>query len=55
LAHYELGKLYEQKGELEEAVNYYKRFLDIWKDADPDLADFADAKKRLAQLKGGRG
>ena len=55
LAHYELGKLYEHQGELEEAVKYYERFLEIWKDADPELAAFADAKKRLAQLKSGRG
>jgi tetratricopeptide (TPR) repeat protein len=55
LAHHELGKLYEQKGQLEEAAKYYERFLDIWKDADQDLAPFADAKKRLAQLKSARG
>jgi len=55
LAHYEVGKLYEQKGELGEAVKYYERFLEIWKDADKDFADVTDARRRLARLKSGRG
>jgi tetratricopeptide (TPR) repeat protein len=55
LAHYEVGKLYEQKGELGEAVKYYERFLEIWKDADKDLVDVTDARRRLARLKSGRG
>ncbi len=53
LAHYELGKLYKQKGQFEDAAKSYGRFLEIWKDADPDLAVLADAKKRLSRLKGG--
>jgi len=52
LAHYHLGKLYEHKGESDEAVKYYERFLEIWKDADPDLPELIDARKRLAPLKG---
>jgi len=47
LAHYELGKLYQQKGQDEEARKYFSRFLEIWKDADPDLPVLVDAKKRL--------
>jgi tetratricopeptide (TPR) repeat protein/predicted Ser/Thr protein kinase len=50
-AHYELGKLYEHKGELEETVKYYERFLEIWKDADPDIPEVEDARRRLAGLK----
>jgi len=52
LAHYQLGKLYEQRGESAEAVKSYERFLEIWKDADPDLSVVMDAKKRLSALKG---
>ena len=51
LGHYQLGKLYEQKGDAAEAKKYYERFLDIWKEADPDITEVADAKKRLANLK----
>jgi len=52
LAHYRLGNLCEEKGERAEAVKYYERFLEIWKDADPDINEVADARKRLAGLKG---
>ena len=48
---YMLGKIHEQKGERSAAVEYYEKFLAIWKDADPDLPEPADAKTRLARLK----
>jgi serine/threonine protein kinase/Tfp pilus assembly protein PilF len=51
LAHYELAQVLEQKGQPEEAIKYYERFLEIWKDGDPDLPVLIDAKKRLAKLK----
>jgi tetratricopeptide (TPR) repeat protein len=51
LAHYQLGKLYERKGESAQASKYYERFLEIWKDADPGFREVEDAKKRLANLK----
>jgi len=51
-AHYQLGKIYEEKGDVEKAIKYYQRFLDIWKDADPDIPILMDAKKRLAAIKG---
>ena len=47
---YRLGLLYEEKQEFQAAREAYRRFLHFWKDADPDLPIFADAKKRLGAL-----
>ncbi|MCH6559742.1 tetratricopeptide repeat-containing protein, partial [candidate division KSB1 bacterium] len=46
-----LGKIYEKKGDHQPAIKNYEKFLDLWKDADEDLPDLIDAKKRLAKLK----
>jgi tetratricopeptide (TPR) repeat protein len=49
--HFRLAKLYQEKGWPEKAIKEYEKFLEIWKDADKDLAELVDAKKRLASLK----
>jgi serine/threonine protein kinase/Tfp pilus assembly protein PilF len=49
--HYRLAALYEDKGRPEKAIKEYEKFLEIWKDADKDLPELVDAKKRLASLK----
>jgi len=48
--YYRLAKLYEQKGRKGKAIEHYEKFLDLWKDADPGIAEVEDAKKRRAGL-----
>ena len=48
---YMLGRIYEQQGDTAKAIEHYEKFLTLWKDADPGIAEVEDAKKRLAGLK----
>ena len=50
-AFYELGKVYQSMGDKAKALENYHKFLDIWKNADPGIAEVEDARKRLADLK----
>jgi len=47
---YYLARLYEQEGDAEKALQYYSAFLDYWRNADEDLPELIDARKRHAQL-----
>jgi tetratricopeptide (TPR) repeat protein len=50
-AHERLGQLYEAKGQNDKAAEHYRRFIDLWKNADPELQPrVAAAKARLAKL-----
>jgi tetratricopeptide (TPR) repeat protein len=49
--YYSLGKLYEEKGMKDKAHSHYHRFLELWKNADPGIAEVEDAKARLSALK----
>ncbi len=51
LSFFMLGKIYEEQGNTVKAAEHYEKFLDLWKDADPGIAEVEDAKKRLAGLK----
>lgn len=45
-------EIIEELGKKRKAIEHYQNFLDLWKDADPGIAEVEDAKKRLAGLKG---
>jgi tetratricopeptide (TPR) repeat protein len=48
--HYYLGMAYEKSGWMEKAIEQYRTFLDIWKDADSGIKEVVDARARLARL-----
>jgi|GEM_PF-511048 len=48
--HYYLGRLYEEKGLKEKAVDQYRTFLTLWKNASDVYPEPADARKRLEKL-----
>lgn len=50
-AHYLLGRAYDASGWNEKAIEQYETFLDIYKDADPGIAEVEDARARLTRLK----
>ncbi len=46
-----LGQLYESMGNTDKAIENYRAFIELWKNADADLQPrVADARKRLARL-----
>lgn len=46
-----LGEVYEEKNDVPKAASYYGKFIELWKNADPELQPrVADAKARLARI-----
>lgn len=50
---YWLGKICQAKGQKERAIEYYEKFLGLWKNADKGLKEKDDARTQLAALKKG--
>ena len=50
LAHLQLGRAYAAAGDKVKARAAYQDFLNLWKDADPDVPVFKEAKTELAKL-----
>jgi tetratricopeptide (TPR) repeat protein len=54
--HQRLGELYEQKGNVDKALEHYNAFVELWKDADPELQSrVKDVRGRIARLQRSRG
>jgi tetratricopeptide (TPR) repeat protein len=52
-AHRRAGELHEAKGNREKALEYYGKFVELWKDADPELQPVvSDVQQRMARLAG---
>jgi tetratricopeptide (TPR) repeat protein len=47
-SYYRLGKIHLAQGEKDKAVVSFRRFLEIWSQADPGLPEVVEAKKQLA-------
>jgi len=46
-----LGSLFEERGDGAKAAHYYGRFVDLWKNADPEYQDEVGAiRVRLERL-----
>ncbi len=43
-------RVYAERGDTANAVEYYNRFVDLWRDADPELQPIV--RERLARLVG---
>jgi hypothetical protein len=46
-----LGKIHKELGDTAKAIDQYQKFLSLWRDADPGIAEVDDARKRLAGLR----
>jgi hypothetical protein len=49
-AHYFLALAYERSGWDNKAIEQYRKFLDIWRDADAGIPEVRGARGRLAHL-----
>jgi tetratricopeptide (TPR) repeat protein len=49
-SYYMLGKIYQQKDWKGKAIENYEKFLELWKEADPNIPEIKDAKKQLSIL-----
>jgi class 3 adenylate cyclase/tetratricopeptide (TPR) repeat protein len=50
-SHFMLAQVYADKGMTDMATKEYRKFLEIWKDADYDLPELAEARKNLEDLR----
>jgi tetratricopeptide (TPR) repeat protein/predicted Ser/Thr protein kinase len=48
---YMLGEIAGKQGDRARAADHFRKFLELWKDADPGLPEVEDAGRRLAELR----
>jgi tetratricopeptide (TPR) repeat protein/tRNA A-37 threonylcarbamoyl transferase component Bud32 len=49
--YWRLANLYEEKSNVRQAVEYYGKFIELWRDADPELQPrVREARRRLTRL-----
>jgi len=46
---YHLGLIAEQQGDKPRARAQFKKFLELWKEADKGIPEIADARKRMGR------
>jgi tetratricopeptide (TPR) repeat protein len=50
-SHLRQAEIYDRRGDRDEAVKHYRRLVELWRNADPELQPVVDgARKRLAEL-----
>jgi tetratricopeptide (TPR) repeat protein len=54
-AHLRQAEIYDKRGDRSHAAEHYQKFIELWRDADPELQQqVEEAKKRLEELQGKR-
>ncbi|NIP89871.1 MAG: hypothetical protein GWN84_03390, partial [Gammaproteobacteria bacterium] len=52
-SHLERARIYERRGEREQAARHYPRFVELWSECDPELRPMAQqAQRALVRLSG---
>jgi hypothetical protein len=44
-----LGELYEKRGDRAKATHYYSRFVELWRDSDPELKPVVSVVRTTAK------
>ncbi len=52
-SHLRIGEIHEQRGDVDQAVERYSAFVDLWSEADPEYRPLVeDVRNRIARLVG---
>ncbi len=46
------GNILKQRAWQTKAIEQYQKFLSLWKDADPGIAEVEDAREKMAWIEG---